>query len=81
MDITGARDEHRRLAWPLIESLTIAGVAGLRFVVRFGWSWVGTEGEAAGKPRAGRVVTLASGHSPFLSVPQQLAQVLVSSGQ
>ena len=29
-------------------------------------------------PRAVRLATLVSGHSPFLSVPQQLAQVLVS---
>jgi pimeloyl-ACP methyl ester carboxylesterase len=32
-------------------------------------------------PRAQRIVTLPSGHSPFLSVPQQLAQVLVSACQ
>jgi len=32
-------------------------------------------------PRAQQVVTLGSGHSPFLSQPEQLAQVLVSIAQ
>jgi pimeloyl-ACP methyl ester carboxylesterase len=30
-------------------------------------------------PRAHEVVTLDSGHSPFLSQPQQLAQVLIAA--